>query len=137
MIKFIIYDPFLNRVKREARMKQEVLEEPQSVFLEVFGDTPMLRILEFLVVYEDFDYSMTDIARLSGAHYVTLRGLWPQIEASGMTVMTRKVGKAKMYQFNKKSLLAKKFKEFFWAVAKEEVRKELAKNQRMAVTARA
>ena len=65
-----------------------------------------------------------------------MRGLWPQIEASGMAVMTRKVGKAKLYQFNKRSLLARKFKEFFWAVAKEEVRKELAKNRKLVVAAR-
>jgi hypothetical protein len=130
MIKFII-SKWLSH-----GMKQKRPEEPQSVFLEVFGDTPMLRLLDFLVVYEDFDYSMTDIARLSGVHYVTLRSLWPQIEASGIAVMTRKVGKAKLYQFNRKSLLAKKFKEFFWAVAKEEIRKELAKSRRMTVTAR-
>ena len=39
--------------------------ENKTAFLEIFGDSPILRVLDFLVVNEDFDYSMTDIASLS------------------------------------------------------------------------
>jgi len=44
----------------------------KTIFLEIFGDSPILRVLDFLVVNEDFDYSMTDIAVLSGIGYSTL-----------------------------------------------------------------
>jgi DNA-binding transcriptional regulator YhcF (GntR family) len=106
-------------------------KEPKSIFLTVFGETPQLKLLDFLVVSEDFDYSMTDIARLSGVHYITLRKLWPELERTGMVIMTRKIGKAKMYRYNSKNPLAKKFKEFFWAITKAEVRKYL---QQVTVT---
>ncbi len=105
--------------------------EPPSVFLEAIGDTPLLRLLDFLVTSEDFDYPMTDIACLSRVHYNTLRTLWPQLERNGMVIMTRRVGKAKMYRFNRASPVAKKFKEFFWTVTKEEVHKRLAKSGKL------
>jgi len=42
------------------KMKEE------SIFVEYFGDTPLVRILNFLILGKDFDYSMTDIAE--GSH---------------------------------------------------------------------
>jgi hypothetical protein len=115
-------------------MKKEAYEEPPSAFLEIFGDTPMLRLLNFLAVYDDFDYAQTDIARLAGVHYNTLRSLWPQLEQSGIVSMTRKVGKAKMYQLDQKSPLAKKFRDFYWTVIKEEMHKELTRRGKLPVT---
>ena len=47
--------------------------ETKTAFLQVFGDSPMLRVLDFLIVNEDFDYSMTDIASQSGVGYSTLK----------------------------------------------------------------
>tara|TARA_Y100000031_G_C8158113_1_gene355559 strand:+ start:599 stop:802 length:204 start_codon:yes stop_codon:yes gene_type:complete len=44
---------------------------PISAFLEVFGTSPILRVLDFLVINEDFDHSMTDIALHSGIGYAT------------------------------------------------------------------
>ena len=67
--------------------------EEKSVFLRIFGDTPILRVMNFLVVNEDFDYSKTDIAK-----------------------HTRDVGKAKMYQLNLGNPAVKKFRHFFWEI---------------------
>ena len=39
--------------------------EEKSSFRIVFGDSPILRVLDFLIVNDDFDYSLTDIAKLS------------------------------------------------------------------------
>ena len=108
-----------------SKITLSIMEEPQSAFLDVFGNTPMLRLLDFLVVHDDFDYSMTDIARLSNVHYVTLRSLWPKLERSGMVVMTRKVGKAKMFKFNKRNPIAKRFHKFFCDVTRAEVRRDI------------
>ncbi|MBS3092358.1 hypothetical protein J4466_02975 [Candidatus Pacearchaeota archaeon] len=45
-------------------MNQIAIEE--SIFREYFGDSPYIRILDFLIQGQDFDYSMTEIARKSG-----------------------------------------------------------------------
>jgi len=39
--------------------------ETKTAFLQIFGDSPVLRVLDFLIVNEDFDYSTTDIAEYS------------------------------------------------------------------------
>ncbi|MEK6857409.1 MAG: hypothetical protein AABX39_02355, partial [Nanoarchaeota archaeon] len=86
-----------------------------SLFLEVVGDSPVFRVLDFLTVNDDFDYSMTDIAKLSGVGYSTLKLFWPRLEKENIVSETRLVGKAKMYNLNENNLSVKKFKEFYWA----------------------
>jgi len=34
----------------------------KSVFLNTFGDTPFNRVVDFLTVFDKFDYSIADIA---------------------------------------------------------------------------
>lgn len=93
-----------------------------SVFLEVVGDSPVFRVLDFLTVNDDFDYSMTDIAKLSGVGYSTLKLFWPRLENENIVEETRTVGKAKMYRLNETNLSVKKFKEFYWAIVKNKIR---------------
>jgi DNA-binding transcriptional ArsR family regulator len=95
----------------------------QSLFLKAFGDPPLLRVLDFLVVHDDFDYSLTDIAALSGVSYSTIKLLWKDLEKHGIVVLTRKVGKAKMYHLNEQNPAVKKLKEFYWTTVRSMARK--------------
>lgn len=90
----------------------------QSLFLKTFGDPPLLRVLDFLIVHEEFDYSLTDIAMLSGVSYATIKLLWKDLETHGIVVMTRRVGKAKMYRLNESNAAVKKLKEFYWTTVR-------------------
>ena len=85
----------------------------KTIFLKVFGDSPVLRVMDFLVVNEDFDYSMTDIAKLSGVGYATLKLFWGTLEKNGVVANTRSVGKAKMYLLNFANPVVKRFREFY------------------------
>ena len=96
--------------------------EDKTIFLQVFGDTPILRVLDFLIVNEEFDYSMTDIAELSGVGYSTLKLFWPKLEEEKIVKLTRTIGNAKMYQLNSQNPVVKKFKELYWTVTKQKVR---------------
>lgn len=100
------------------------MEHDTTAFLDVFGDTPILRVLDFLVVHDDFDYSMTDIAALSGVGYATLKLFWPKLEQEGIVTNTRTVGKAKMYTLNKKNPIVKKFRDFYWEATGLQIRKK-------------
>jgi len=95
--------------------------ENKTVFLETFGDSPTLRVLDFLVVNEDFDYSMTDIANLSGIGYSTLKLFWNGLEKRNIVMQTRIVGKAKMYKLNLSNLVVKKFRDFYWETTKQRI----------------
>ena len=99
--------------------------ESKTVFLEMFGDSPMLKVLDFLVVNEDFDYSMTDIAAYAYVGYSTLKLFWRKLEQNGIVRQTRIVGKAKMYRLNVAHPVVKKFREFYWETTRQGVHEGL------------
>ena len=105
------------------------MENNKTIFLEVFGDNPINRVLDFLVVHEDFDYSMTDIAKHSGVGYATLKLFWNKLEKNKIVKQTRIVGKAKMYELNLANPVVKKFRDFFWEIAHQKIKEELKKEE--------
>lgn len=107
--------------------------ETKTAFLQVFGDSPMLRVLDFLIVNEDFDYSMTDIAAQSGVGYSTLKLFWKKLEKSKIIKQTRVVGKAKMYRLNFDNPVIKKFRDFYWETTKHAVHEEVKEKRVLAV----
>jgi len=84
----------------------------ESLFIRELGiKSPMLKILDFLMDNEAFDYSKTDIAEGAEMSRATLFKVWPRLEALDLITATRTVGQAKMYRLNKKSPLVKKLME--------------------------
>ncbi len=100
-----------------------------TIFLETFGDSPINRVLDFLVVNEDFDYSMTDIAANSGIGYSTLKIFWSKLEKDKIVVKTRIVGKAKMYMLNLENPVVKKFRDFYWETTRQKVREGIDRKE--------
>lgn len=105
------------------------MEEAKTVFLSIFGNSPILRVLDFLVVHEEFDYSMTDIAKLSGVGYATLKLFWPRLERGCIVKATRTVGKAKMYRLNMDNPGVQQFKKLYWTITKQAVRGMIKKEE--------
>lgn len=99
--------------------------EKLSTFLKTFGPSPIFKVLDFFMVHEEFDYSMTDIAKFSGVGYSTLKIFWPKLEKNKIIVMTRIVGKARLYRLNNKNSIVKSFKAFYWQVTKQKTRQML------------
>jgi len=97
----------------------------KTAFLEIFGDSPILKVFDFLVVNEDFDYSMTDIASLSGVGYSTLKLFFGKLEKQEIFVKVRTVGKAKMYRLNMTTPIVKKFRDLYWETAKQRVHEKV------------
>ena len=76
------------------------MSREKSVFVELLGDYPIIRILNHLLIFREFDYSLTDIAKNSDVAWSTLNLIWPKLEKLGVVVNTRRVGKAKMYKLD-------------------------------------
>jgi len=100
-----------------------------TIFLETFGDSPINKILDFLIVNEDFDYSMTDIATQSGVGYSTLKLFWNRLEKNKIVIQTRVVGRAKMYRVYLENPVVKKFRDFYWETTKQKVREEIKQKE--------
>ena len=109
--------------------------ERKTTFTAMFGESPIIKVLDFLVVNEDFDYSMTDIAKLSGVGYSTLKLFWPRLEREHIVHQVRIIGKAKLYKLNLANPPVRKFREFYWSISKDAVRKELKQSRRVLLRA--
>ena len=97
-------------------------DEP-TVFRELFGDTPKVRVLEYLLEGRELDHSIGDIAEGAGINRVTLFRLWTQIEKSKLVVPTRNIGNAKLFKLNIKNPYVKSLAEMFDKLISEEFKK--------------
>lgn len=83
----------------------------KSLFVDFFGDYPLIRVLDFLIENDNFDYSKKDIAKNSDVSWNTLETFWGRLEKDGIVSFTRKVGKASLYKLNKASPIVKQLIE--------------------------
>jgi len=90
----------------------------KSVFLEVFGDNPIMKVLDFLMIYQLFDYPLTEIAKNSQVSYSTLQTFWSNLEKNKIVVKTRKVGKSDLYKLNTKNPAVKQLIKLDWNLIK-------------------
>lgn len=100
----------------ETNEVDKLMEE--SLFIRELGiKSPMLKVLDFLMDNEAFDYSKTDIADGAKMSRATLFKVWPRLEALDLIKATRTVGQAKMYRLNNKNPIVKKLLELDDAIS--------------------
>ena len=94
-------------------------------FIETFGDTPRIRILNFLLCEgKYFDYSLTDIMKNSSVSWHTLKEIFPQLLGMGIVKKTRKVGRATMYQLDAENERARELLELRLKMCRDAAKKE-------------
>lgn len=98
--------------------------EEKSIFLSIVGDSPKARILDFLLMFPKFDYSLTDIARNSNVGYSTLQLLWADFVKRKIVIPTRTIGKAKLFKLNEENPIVREMLNWSWNLAKEAVNQE-------------
>lgn len=101
----------------------------KTVFLKVFGDYPLNKVLDFLAIHEDFDYPMKEISIKSNVGYSTLKLFWKDLVKHKIVIKTRAIGKAKLYKLNKNSPIVQKFLNLYWAVTEAKTKEYLEKEK--------
>ncbi|MBI4452337.1 hypothetical protein HY637_02830 [Candidatus Woesearchaeota archaeon] len=99
------------------------LQDEPTIFREIFGDTPKVRVLEYLLEGRELDHSIGDIAEGAGINRVTLFRLWPEIEKSKLVAHTRNIGNAKLFKLNVKNPNVKILVEVFDRLINEEFKR--------------
>jgi predicted transcriptional regulator len=82
-----------------------------SIFVKTFGDYPAIRIMDFLIESDMFDYPITEIAKNSGVHFQTFQKIWPRFVKDNFVVKTRKLGNSELYKINKENPVMQKLIE--------------------------
>ena len=88
----------------------------KSLFLMHFGDTPQLRVLDFLIDNHFFDYPMTEIARESNVSYNSIKKFFFVLVKSGIIIKTRRIGKADYYKLNLENSFINGLIKLDWAL---------------------
>lgn len=90
----------------------------ETVFIEVFGSNPVVKVLDFLITFQLFDYPLTKIAKNSEVSYSTLQTFWEKLEKNMIIVKTRRVGKSDMYKLNTNNPAIKQLIKLDWNLIK-------------------
>jgi len=85
-----------------------------SIFVEAFGHNPIIKVLDFLITFADFDYPLTEIAKNSKISYSTLQTFWDKLERNNIVIKTRRIGKSDLYKLNTKNPAVKQLIKLDW-----------------------
>lgn len=102
---------------------------PKSIFIQFMGDSPVIRVLDYLLTERDLDFSITDMAKHAGIGRATLYRIWDDIMKNEIIVPTRTIGKAKLYKLNKENPKVQKLIEMDDMLLLEELKKRTHKQK--------
>jgi len=99
----------------------------KSLFIEFMGDSPTIRVLDYLLTERDLDFSITDMAKNAGIGRSTLYRIWDNLIKNEIIMSTRIIGKAKLYKLNKDNIKIKKLMEIDDMLILEDLKKKSKK----------
>ena len=77
--------------------------EEETIFVKALGNSPVIKVLDFLLEGRNLDYSLTDIAENSNIGWTTLHRIWDNLEKLKIVQHTRVIGKAKLFKLNQET----------------------------------
>jgi DNA-binding transcriptional ArsR family regulator len=91
----------------------------KSLLVEFLGDTPLIRVVDFLIENSIFDYTKTEIAENAGISRASLYNIWPTLKKYKLVKTSRKIGNTTLYKLNKENPVVRKLIELDLKIGKE------------------
>ncbi len=104
----------------------------KSSFVLVFGSSPFIKVLDFFLTFESFDYPISFIAKEAEIKWETVDKIVDVLIKKKIIKKTRKLGKAWLYVLNKESDLTKLLLEIDMKISEFFIKKEI-ENQKIEV----
>ena len=105
------------------------MQTKKSLFIELFGDSPTINVLDYLLTERELDFSISDMARNAGIGRATLYRIWDDLMRNEIITSTRVIGKSKLYKLNWQNPKIKKLIEIDDMLILEEL-KNKTENQK-------
>ncbi len=102
------------------------MKENKSAFVETFGDSPSVRVIDFFLTFPDFYYSKTEVAREVEISPITIEKIWAWLIEKGFIVETKKLGRAQLCKLNKGSQIVKELLRLDARLTEMYLKKEMA-----------
>lgn len=93
----------------------------ESIFVRTFGNTPKVKILDFLLDNDLLDWSKSDMAEATGISRAILNTFFEQLVKDKIILKNRVIGRATLYKLNKNLLLVQKLVELDNSLSKVKV----------------
>ena len=103
-----------------------------TVFRVALGDSPVIRVLDFLIEGRGLDYSLSDIAENSKVGWTTLHRIWGKFVKTGLVKPTREIGRAKMFKLNEENPAVKNLITLYDTLLYQETEKHLSQEIKIA-----
>ena len=103
----------------------------KSLLLNLTGDMPLFKIIDFLLENKGMDFSKLDIAKGAEISRASLFNYWNEVEKHGIVKVTRSFGKTKLYTLNVKNPITHKIIELEKALISEAMNKETKKKKEL------
>jgi predicted transcriptional regulator len=87
-----------------------------------FGDTPQLRVMDFLIDNHFFDFPITEIAKSANVSYNSIKQFFQKFVESGFIIKTRHIGKSDYFQLNVKNEFISELIKLDWMLTKNSVK---------------
>lgn len=110
---FVIFDGTIVFQNRNIYKFCFFIRYMETLFRQALGDTPKIRVLEFLIEGRELDYSISDIAEGAEIGRTTLFRAFDELVKTEVIVPTRQIGNAKLFKLNVKNPFIKKMIELF------------------------
>lgn len=101
----------------------------KSSFVLVFGSSPFVKVLDFFLTFEDFDYPIAQISKETETKWETIEKIIAVLIKKGIVKKTRKLGKAELYMLDKESKLTKLLIEIDMKISDFFVKQELERQK--------
>ena len=102
----------------------------KSLLLQLTGEMPMFKIIDFLVDNKGLDFTKKDIAEGSGIARASLFNYWPELEKRGIVKITRKFGKTQLYTLDSTSPITKNTLELETTLIRDALYSAVSKHNR-------
>ena len=103
--------------------------EDKSLLLQLTGEMPLFKIVDFLLENKGMDFSKIDIVKGAEISRASLFNYWGELEKHGIVKVTRSFGKTKLYTLNVQNPVAKKIIELEKALIGEALTKANKKEE--------
>ena len=87
--------------------------------VEFLGDTPFIRVVDFLLENSIFDYTKTELAKNAGISRASLYAAWPILEKYALVKASRHIGNTTLYKLNKNNPVVQKLIELDLKLSRE------------------
>jgi predicted transcriptional regulator len=121
------------KITKEFLSDQKSTISDKSLLLQLTGEMPLFKIIDFLVENKGMDFSKKDISEGANISRASLFNYWNELEQHGIVKVTRSFGKTKLYTLNSKSIITKRILELEKALISEALAKDSKKEQLVSV----